>query len=279
MKTKAVLEILERDDMTAKDRLKAVLDENLIPAPILREFACEVAERVLACVKDPDPRSTGAIMVTRKWLRGEATDEELYAAGKAARYAANDAEWAANAAEREARIAVGYEQGARNAVANAKVAHSAAMSAAHNAAYAAAWTAEPDAADAAREVVKGAVNIAIILCRRRDMDADYADAEREEQIKILISLLRKSDDRESETRTEKEIEISERIGKERGMKTNEVNLGKFRLTGLNEQIDLLNKAIDELKYAADVLKTSREKALTLIHEAALISPKLVVTDE
>ena len=65
----------------------------------LHEFACYVAEGALRTVGDSDPRSVDAIRVKRLWLRGEATNEELDAAGAAARAAAwdaaGDAAWAA----------------------------------------------------------------------------------------------------------------------------------------------------------------------------------------
>ncbi len=66
--------------------------EGLIPARILRTFACDCAERALQHVRQagltPDPRSTNALEAQRRWLRGEATPEELAAAVKAAKCAA-----------------------------------------------------------------------------------------------------------------------------------------------------------------------------------------------
>ena len=66
---------------------------------ILHEFACWCAEQALKrerkAGREPDPRSWQAIETKRKWLRGEASDQELYAARDAARAAARDAAWAA----------------------------------------------------------------------------------------------------------------------------------------------------------------------------------------
>ncbi len=59
---------------------------------VLHEFACWCAEQALLkereAGREPDPRSWAAIDTKRKWLRGEATDDELYAA--------RDAAWAAS---------------------------------------------------------------------------------------------------------------------------------------------------------------------------------------
>jgi len=73
-----------------------------------REFALWCAERVRSLMTDE--RSTSALDVAARYLRGEATDEELAAARHAARAAAwdaaCDAAWAAaRAAERAAQRA------------------------------------------------------------------------------------------------------------------------------------------------------------------------------
>ena len=86
----------------AQDKLWSVLREEFIKAPILHEFACRYAEYSLSFVASPDPRSIVAIEAKRKWLRGEITDAELYAARDAAWYAAGDA---VSRAAREAVIA------------------------------------------------------------------------------------------------------------------------------------------------------------------------------
>ena len=98
------LDVLNLPDVSAQDKLWSVLREEFIKAPILHEFACRCAEYALSFVKNPDPRSIAAIEAKRKWLRGEITDTELYAARDAAR----DAAWYAtgNAVSRAARDAV-----------------------------------------------------------------------------------------------------------------------------------------------------------------------------
>ena len=84
----------------AKDKLWAVLREEVIPAPILHEFACRCVEQALELAGNPDPRSMAAIDAKRAWLRGEISDQELAAARDAARAAASDAARAASAAAR-----------------------------------------------------------------------------------------------------------------------------------------------------------------------------------
>lgn len=99
------LDALRHPDLSADDALWLVLREDWIPAPVLHEFACRCAERALALVDNPDPRSTAAVAVKRAWLRGEATDDELAAARDAARAAAWAAAWdAAWAAAWDAKL-------------------------------------------------------------------------------------------------------------------------------------------------------------------------------
>ena len=94
------LDVLNLPYVSAQDKLWSVLREEFIKAPILHEFACRCAEYALSFVKNPDPRSIAAIEAKRKWLRGEITDTELYAARDAAWYATG------NAVSRAARDAV-----------------------------------------------------------------------------------------------------------------------------------------------------------------------------
>ena len=105
---------------------------------VLQEFACLCAEDALKLVKNPDPRSFAAIEAKRKWLRGEITYKELYAAKTAAKAA-----WAAagDAAAKSAEDAVW---------AAAKAARDAVWAAAGDAAGAAVWAAAGDAAWAAQ---------------------------------------------------------------------------------------------------------------------------------
>ena len=107
----------------ADDRFWAVLHEELIPAPVLHEFGCQFAERALDRVERDggvvDPCSRAAIETKRRWLRGEASDEELYTAWDGARNAAREPAWnaawsaawsaawfAARDAERRAQLAI-----------------------------------------------------------------------------------------------------------------------------------------------------------------------------
>ena len=64
------LDILELEEVSAEDKLWAVLREELIEAPVLHEFACRCAEEAPKLVKNPDPRSVAAIEAKRRWLRG-----------------------------------------------------------------------------------------------------------------------------------------------------------------------------------------------------------------
>ena len=92
------LDILAIPRIPDKDRLWAVLREELIDAPIMHEFACRCAERALSKVDNPDQRSIAAISAKRAWLKGEITDEQLStawgAAWNAAWGAARTAEYA-----------------------------------------------------------------------------------------------------------------------------------------------------------------------------------------
>ena len=97
------LDVLNLPDVSAQDKLWSVLREEFIAAQILHEFACRCAEYALSFVESPDPRSIAAIVAKRKWLRGEITDAELYAACDVAWDAAHDA--AMYAARIAARVA------------------------------------------------------------------------------------------------------------------------------------------------------------------------------
>ena len=106
----SALDILNLDDVKAKDKLWSVLREEFIPAPILHEFACVCAECALSLINNPDPRSIKAIETKRAWLRDEVTTQELLDVMGAAMNAAwvdignltkdatRDAAWAARAA-------------------------------------------------------------------------------------------------------------------------------------------------------------------------------------
>ena len=89
----SALNILRLSHVPAKDRLWAVLREELIDAPILHEFACRCAEQALKLIVNPDPRSVAAISAKRAWVQGEISNVELDAAVDAAWDAARDAAW------------------------------------------------------------------------------------------------------------------------------------------------------------------------------------------
>ena len=76
-------EIVEGDDKLCSEYRKVLwwIDGT----NILHEFACLCAEDALKLIKNPDPRSVAAIEAKRRWVRGEITDQELAAAGAAAR--------------------------------------------------------------------------------------------------------------------------------------------------------------------------------------------------
>lgn len=100
------LDVLNLPDISAEDKLWSVLRDEFIDAPILHEFACRCAEYALSFIANPDPRSVAAIEAKRKWLRGEITDAELYAARHAIlTFGMNTA---LDAAERKAWFAVLY---------------------------------------------------------------------------------------------------------------------------------------------------------------------------
>ena len=93
---------LPEEEVSAEDKLWAVLRTELVDEMILHEFACWCAEEALASVQNPDPRSVAAVESKRKWMRGEITDRQLEEARDAARDATRDAaEYAAECAARD----------------------------------------------------------------------------------------------------------------------------------------------------------------------------------
>ena len=128
---------------------------------LLHRFACRVAENALRRAGVTDERCWNAINTKLKWLRGEATDQELTAARSAAwaaaRAAASDAAWAA--ARAAARAA----------------AWDAARDAAWDAARAAAWDAARAAAwDAARDEHNRILTAMVVAERRKTAAAEGA---------------------------------------------------------------------------------------------------------
>ena len=160
------LEILALRRIPAEDRLWAVLWEEFIPAPILHEIACRYAEDALSRIDNPDPRSINAIAVKRRWIAGEATDEELAAARTAA--------WAAQAAAQDA---------ARTA------ARATARDAACAATWDAVWGVARDAACTAAWATWTAARAAVRVARTAAQDAAEAAA-RNAQVDMLTQMLR-----------------------------------------------------------------------------------------
>jgi len=141
-------------DIPAADRVWVMLQDEVLPDAILREFACRCAERVLPIyerVYPGDDRPQNAIETRRKWGRGEATDAELNAAAEAAEAAAAAAAAAAwaEAAAAAAAAAAAWAARAEAARAAAWAAWAAAAAAAAAAAWAWAEEAEAAAAEAA----------------------------------------------------------------------------------------------------------------------------------
>lgn len=80
----------------APDKLWVLLHPEIIPERDLHLLACAFVEHVLPL--DCDPRSRAAIEIKRRWVDGQATDDELAAAARAARAAwdaERDAAWSA----------------------------------------------------------------------------------------------------------------------------------------------------------------------------------------
>ncbi len=119
-----------RLDIHPKDRLWAVMREDMMPAGEIHNLACWFAEQCLLrereAGREPDAYSWAAIEVKRRWVQGRAADEELEAANmaawevayKTARATVTQTTWAArDAATRAAtRAAWAASAGAQEAV-------------------------------------------------------------------------------------------------------------------------------------------------------------------
>ena len=114
------LDVLDLEDVSARDKLWSVLREEFLPRMLLHEFSCRCAEWALSFVENPDPRSVEAIRVKRLWMTGDATDEELRFAQTAAQSAAwaearaaeQAAEWSAEQAAEWSAAQVAYSKAA-----------------------------------------------------------------------------------------------------------------------------------------------------------------------
>ena len=125
-----------RGQIPDQDLVWLLLHKELIPEPVLWELACRFVEAVLPLYERSYPndrRPHQAIETRRRWLRGEASVEELAAAWaaawSAAWSAAGSAAYAAGAAARSAAYAAGAA--ARSAAGSAAYAAGAAGSAAY----------------------------------------------------------------------------------------------------------------------------------------------------
>jgi len=109
----SVVDILNIAGCPANDRLWVVLREEFIDAKTLRLFAVWCFHEALKLVDKPDPRSIGACDVAERYANGEATADEMAAAGDAARVAARCVARAAGAdAGAAAGVAAGVVAGA-----------------------------------------------------------------------------------------------------------------------------------------------------------------------
>ena len=130
------IDVLE-SDMPDKEKLRAVLREELVPARTLHKLAVEFARAALMrereAGREPDERSWRALDVKLAWLDGKASSKELEAAKAAAIAAADAAQLSACRATAKAT--------AWDACWAAQAAASAAATEASDAAYWAAWDA------------------------------------------------------------------------------------------------------------------------------------------
>lgn len=105
-----ILDILKDDRIPAKDRIWAATRQGILDHKTLRLFACKCVRELWHLLADE--RSRRAVEVAERHAVGEATDEELAAAWKAARDAATvtAAAWAAAAAAWDAAHAAAREK-------------------------------------------------------------------------------------------------------------------------------------------------------------------------
>jgi hypothetical protein len=129
------LELLELENVPVSDKFWLLLRNEFIPENDLHELACKFAESVLHLFEEEypdDKRPRKAIEAKKKFIKGEISEKEVYAAG--------DAAWAARAAAWDDASAAG--DAARAAAWNAAGDASAARAAVRAAAGAAAGAAE-----------------------------------------------------------------------------------------------------------------------------------------
>ena len=134
-----IVDILDLNDCSFKERLWVVLRPDFLSEKLVRLFAVWCARQVQHLMKDK--RNLEALDVAERFANGLATQEELDAAREAAWAAARDA--------RNAWVDARYARNARNAR-NTAWAALAAARAARDAAWVFAWVAALDAARNAR---------------------------------------------------------------------------------------------------------------------------------
>jgi len=76
----SIAEKLRKGEISLED----AINSGKIPDNILHNFSCDCAERALLrernAGREPDPRSWKAIRIKRRWIKGEITDNIMYAA-------------------------------------------------------------------------------------------------------------------------------------------------------------------------------------------------------
>lgn len=88
---KTALDILKTDKIDKKDIFFTILKPEFIDEPILHEFACRCAERVISRTNNPEPEIIIAIKAKRAWIKGKITDKELLKKKKKAELAVQKA--------------------------------------------------------------------------------------------------------------------------------------------------------------------------------------------
>lgn len=82
------IDVLKMDKVPFADRLWCVLRSEVVSERVMRLYAVWAYRDTLQWVTNPDPRSIEAANVAERFAKGEATQEELSAAGSAAEFAA-----------------------------------------------------------------------------------------------------------------------------------------------------------------------------------------------
>jgi hypothetical protein len=162
-----ILDLMQHPEIPAKDKVWAFTRKGIVNEKTLRLFAVGCARKVQHLMKDQ--RSIDALDVAERYANGNATEDELAAARKAAGAAGAAAREAARGAARDAAkdgAGVAAWGAARDAACGAARAAelAAAWEAAKDGAGVAAWGAARDAAEAAARQAQ--VEIAIELLNK-----------------------------------------------------------------------------------------------------------------